>query len=190
MNYSNMIKALSGKEYISCMIAFSTAPTILRIKPSSILTLKGERKNVLQVWNIYKDEICSDLGLEYLELVYRDYSTTVLFYKSQYLSAHLQHEYNYAFLHLMGYDKGLTLEEKLFILKKRFKNHCPHEMGIFLGIPVEDVRGFMEHEGRNCLMCRYWKVYHNPVRAVEIFEKFDLAKKIMINALLQKHAAA
>ena len=35
----------------------------------------------------------------------------------------------------------------------------PHEMGLLLGYPVEDVTGFMVHGGKNSLYSGYWKVY-------------------------------
>ena len=37
----------------------------------------------------------------------------------------------------------------------------PHEMGLLLGYPIEDVRGFIEHNGCGCLYSGYWKVYRN-----------------------------
>lgn len=37
----------------------------------------------------------------------------------------------------------------------------PHEMGILLGYPVEDVEGFIINNGKNELYTGYWKVYDN-----------------------------
>ena len=37
----------------------------------------------------------------------------------------------------------------------------PHEIGLFLGYPVEDVLGFIENAGQNCKCCGCWKVYCN-----------------------------
>lgn len=46
----------------------------------------------------------------------------------------------------------------------------PHEVGLFLGYPPEDVRGFMEH--RDCKLIGYWKVYGDAERAQEIFHRY------------------
>lgn len=45
-------------------------------------------------------------------------------------------------------------------LAERFAEQAvPHEVGYFLGYPAADVRGFIEHEGREFLCCGCWKVY-------------------------------
>ena len=45
-------------------------------------------------------------------------------------------------------------------LAERFAEQVvPHEVGYFLGYPAADVRGFIEHEGREFLCCGCWKVY-------------------------------
>lgn len=45
-------------------------------------------------------------------------------------------------------------------LVERFEEQTvPHEIGYFLGYPASDVRGFIEHEGREFLCCGCWKVY-------------------------------
>ena len=60
----------------------------------------------------------------------------------------------------------------------------PHEIGIFLGYPVEDVRGFIENEGQKYLMIGYWKVYKNLSRAKMIFNEYDRAKDCAVNEFL------
>lgn len=57
-------------------------------------------------------------------------------------------------------------------LKERLKT-CrpfPHEIGIFLGYPIDDIEGFTA--GRKCLLSGYWKVYANPEKAERIFERY------------------
>lgn len=48
----------------------------------------------------------------------------------------------------------------------------PHEVGLFLGYPPEDVRGFMEdsRKGVKCTGC--WKVYGNEEEARKTFVKY------------------
>lgn len=47
----------------------------------------------------------------------------------------------------------------------------PHEIGLFLGYPVEDVKGFIENKGENCVKCGAWKVYCNPEEKMHFFCK-------------------
>lgn len=67
-----------------------------------------------------------------------------------------------------GPDAGAALEPLLNHLDARLEAACaagtgfPHEIGLFLGYPTEDVRGFIQYGGSNALCCGYWKVYENP----------------------------
>lgn len=51
-------------------------------------------------------------------------------------------------------------------------NTFPHEIGLFLGYPPEDVKGFIEHEGK-CYKCvGFWKVYGDENKAWRCFESY------------------
>ena len=72
-----------------------------------------------------------------------------------------------------GYDTKLSVEEKLRILEERIScGSFPHEIGIFLGYPVDDVLGFIENKGANYLFCGFWKVYSNPRKAKRAFDEY------------------
>ena len=60
----------------------------------------------------------------------------------------------------------------------------PHEMGVFLGYPLEDVKGFIQNGGRGSLFTGYWKVYHDPERARLTFLAYDKAKDSAVNEFL------
>lgn len=58
-------------------------------------------------------------------------------------------------------------------LAKRFlEQPVPHEIGYFLGYPISDVRGFIEHEGRDFLCCGCWKVYADVRSAQYRFARY------------------
>ena len=78
------------------------------------------------------------------------------------------------FLLEYGYLRGLTLSEKISRLRSRLGKcgEFPHEIGIFLGYPVEDVRGFISNEGKNFKACGTWKVYGDGERAAGLFESY------------------
>jgi hypothetical protein len=54
----------------------------------------------------------------------------------------------------------------------------PHEIGLFLGYPLEDVVGFIENSGQNCICTGCWKVYHNEDEARKLFERYDKCTKV------------
>ena len=76
------------------------------------------------------------------------------------------------FLAERGYG-GLDLAGCLALLSDRVgaEGCFPHEIGIFLGYPLEDVRGFVEHGGQNYRCCGCWKVYGDPDRARRWFSR-------------------
>jgi hypothetical protein len=98
------------------------------------------------------------------------------------------------FLSGLGYpagNPGLTAPEEipaavfstplaLRHLKIRFAaNDFPHEVGLFLGYPLEDVTGFIRHKGQNYKLCGYWKVYDDVKRAKRLFRQYDLCRECM-----------
>lgn len=48
----------------------------------------------------------------------------------------------------------------------------PHEIGLFLGYPIEDIKGFIENKGKNCKYTGCWKVYTNEREAIKTFDTF------------------
>lgn len=48
----------------------------------------------------------------------------------------------------------------------------PHEIGVFLGYPLEDVVGFVQNQGKNYTCKGYWKAYGDPAAAAARFASF------------------
>jgi hypothetical protein len=63
------------------------------------------------------------------------------------------------------------------------KNDFPHEMGLLLGYPTEDVKGFIAHQGNDCLCVGYWKVYANKEKKLKLFEGFEKARERLLQLL-------
>ena len=61
------------------------------------------------------------------------------------------------------------------------KRKFPHELGLLLGYPPDDVIGFIKNKGKNYLWIGYWKVYSDLDSALRTFERFDKAKKLLLS---------
>lgn len=48
----------------------------------------------------------------------------------------------------------------------------PHEIGIFLDYPLQDVKGFIENKGKNSKYNGLWKVYGDKDASMKLFEKY------------------
>ena len=60
----------------------------------------------------------------------------------------------------------------------------PHEIGVFLGYPVEDVEGYMQNDGKNFLLVGYWKVYGEKEQALRLFASYDEAREQTVREVL------
>ena len=58
-------------------------------------------------------------------------------------------------------------------------------MGLLLGYPIDDVRGFIEQGGCGYLYSGYWKVYRNVPLKKKMFEDFEKAKESIIQLLAE-----
>ena len=77
----------------------------------------------------------------------------------------------------LGY-KTNDLDQCIRHLKYRFqKESFPHEIGIFLGYPYEDVVGFIENKGDKFLANGYWKVYAKKDEKIKLFETYNKIRK-------------
>ncbi len=71
-----------------------------------------------------------------------------------------------------GYRGGTAQSVARLAKKLRSCDDFPHEIGLFLSYPPEDVRGFILHKGANykCVGC--WKVYGDEEKARETFSRY------------------
>lgn len=54
----------------------------------------------------------------------------------------------------------------------------PHEIGLFLGYPAEDVRGFIENRTDGCKCVGTWKVYGDEAAARKRFAQYEKCTRI------------
>lgn len=90
------------------------------------------------------------------------------------------------FLGSYGYTK-FDVESVLNLLTRRINgNPCfPHEVGLFLGYPLEDVKGFIVNGGQNCKCIGYWKVYGDVGESERAFAVYRKCTRIF-NRLFEK----
>ena len=88
----------------------------------------------------------------------------------------------------MGYSLNNT-ERILRKVAYRYEAHMklraefPHELGLLLGYPPQDVAGFILHKGKDFLYSGYWKVYGNLSESLRRFQAFDLAREQVVHMM-------
>lgn len=70
-------------------------------------------------------------------------------------------------------------------LARRLKQQedFPHEIGLFLSYPPEDVKGFIEHHAADFKYAGLWKVYGDEQRARDLFAKYQRCTEIYCQRL-------
>lgn len=160
-------------EQLSKILTFNLAPVLKDIKPAELVTLKN--KCFLESWQQEKEIILKKLGLGCRELLTTKDNIYLLFYKKELLEAFLQDDCCKQLLIENGYNlTNVSLEELLMKLSERLVEECfPHEIGLFLGYPVQDVKAFIDFGGKNYCACRYWKVYTDVESSLKKFQQID-----------------
>jgi hypothetical protein len=70
-------------------------------------------------------------------------------------------------------------------LSARFETEkCPHEIGLFLGYPPEDVDGFIRHKGADYALCGGWKVYGDVEYARRTWREWESVRERMARLLV------
>lgn len=174
----NFLSKCSKKEKLAFSLASTCAPVIKGLTTSNTLTVKkGQFKCIKRMLN----NTCLNCYLLYSNLT----SEIVLITRKNKLIEHLNKDCICAYLREFGYEDN-SLDYVFERLLNRFKgfyeqkDEFPHELGLILNYPLEDVKGFIGNNGENCLACRYWKVYSNLNEALKIFEQFDKAYETCI----------
>ena len=154
-------------------IAKYCAPTLAGIKTGSLFTAAYTDRETLAQELRELNGVLKRHGLRAIPLRYSKRRALIYLYCPEALMRDLRVPEATAILRSRGYrdsDPGLCLKQ----LIRRFQeaDEFPHEIGLFLSYPPEDVRGFMEdpHAGYKCV--GYWKVYGDRERAERTFIRY------------------
>ncbi len=150
------------------------APTLAGLKVASLYCFfpENNRQFALQMkrWR----EWFARRGLCLTVLRKNRKSYLLYLYRTEALKQELERIAVRDFLRSLGYDVAAGFDGLLQQLGIRLRDcaNFPHEIGVFLGYPLEDVRGFMENRGRNYTCRGCWKSYGDPVQAHRRFSSY------------------
>ena len=156
------------RERIETHLVVQCAPMISGMKVSNLLNV--EKKLAPQMTQESEDK------------------ATFLVYREDGLKAYLMQDRVCQSMKNFGYE-SLDLSDVLSRFQKRYADcmeqiaEFPHEMGLLLGYPVEDVEGFIENKGHNYLYAGYWKVYGHVEEKKALFNRYEEARKVLIQLL-------
>ena len=141
------------------LLATYCSPTLAGIKPASLVSCDR---------NLYP---CLPQRLK----EYRSARFLLLVYSKPQLERRMADPQVQHVLRHFAYPVGQPLDVLLRNLKRRIamSKDFPHEIGLFLGYPIEDVVGFIRYAGKGCKLSGLWKVYGDAEAASRLFDRLS-----------------
>jgi len=159
---------MSGKTIVE-----QCSPTLAGMKTASLFTaqfssLEEERKEIRNLNRILRRK-----GIRAISVGRQKNRTLIYLYRP----AYLKKDFSDAFTADMLREKGYSPEDPArcivqLIRRLAYDEEFPHEIGLFLGYPPTDVRGFMNSPKEGVKLAGYWKVYGNKELAEKTFEEY------------------
>ncbi|MBQ8821284.1 MAG: DUF3793 family protein [Lachnospiraceae bacterium] len=170
-----------GSSLLESGVIENCAPTLAGMKAASLFNFFFQDKEEVLAALGSINEVLGPKGVTVEALLWRENSVLIYTFRRKLLQADLCKEGVLELLKDYGY-RSQDVEECIFHLKRRLYHYeCfPHEIGLFLGYPLEDVKGFIENNGKNCKSCGVWKVYCNEGEKQKLFEKFKKCTSVYI----------
>lgn len=172
-----IVKTMDQRD-LNLQLALQCAPLLTGIKISNLLIVnKANKESVIEMFQ--------DTALSYYVFYESEQKVTFYLYEEAAVSSYLQETTVREAMKQLGCEAS-ELETILQDISVKYQSYMksegafPHELGLLLGYPAEDVVGFIVNEGKNYLYTGYWKVYANVHETVHLFEQFKQAKEKVI----------
>ena len=158
------------------LLARQCAPTFTGLKAASLVAFQKDRFDDLDAQLADYEPCFACHGVSVFRLLDEENRVLVLFYRADVLDVILRRLDAQTLLRRYGYRPSDSLPMMLLRLRWRVQSSesagFPHEIGLFLGYPPHDVRGFIEHKGRGFLCCGLWKVYADADTSMTLFKRY------------------
>ena len=147
------------------IVVRQAAPTLAGIKTGSLFPYPCRgKKRLLDEIRAFNRRFAAK-GLCLLPLRYR--------YRPSALARDLLDERAAALLTQAGYPDGSCGRQVVTLIRRmRTSGEFPHEVGLFLSYPPEDVKGFIENRAANAKCTGVWKVYGDERQARQTFDRY------------------
>ena len=157
------------------------SPTLAGMKTgnmvAAVYTDIDEMRASVRSWN----KRLRNKGLRIIPLRFQENRALIYVYRPAKLFSDLQDEIALRILCQKGYRAGSPGQCIVQLMKQMERqNGFPHEVGLFLGYPPEDVCGFMENKAQRCKCVGCWKVYGDEEQAKKTFAKYRKCTRVYL----------
>ena len=155
------------------------APTLAGIKTGSLFPCPCDDREALLDDVRRLNRLLAPKGLCLLPIRFKGGQALLYLYRPAVLHRDLQDRLAQRILSEAGYSCG-GCGRCVAQLIRRFREsgEFPHEVGLFLSYPPEDVQGFIDHRACDFKCAGLWKVYGDEKKAREQFARFKKCTEI------------
>lgn len=155
------------------------APTLAGLKTASLFTCPYESEQALMSELRRMNRWLTTKGLRILPLRFSGKKALIYLYRPKQLNADLSDVTATRILEQNGYCTD-SCEKCLVRLVQKLRQQAdfPHEIGLFLGYPPEDVDGFIENRACGCKCVGCWKVYGDVEAAQKKFQQYKKCSQV------------
>lgn len=155
------------------LVVLHCSPTLAGIKTGSMFSCSIANEETMKEMVRHLNGILVKKGLCVLPLRHKEGRALIYVFRPKYLSRDLQNDVACRLLREKGYywqDPRRCVVQ--LIRKLNESADFPHEIGLFLGYPPEDVCGFIDNNAAcyKCVGC--WKVYGDEKAALKTFARY------------------
>lgn len=164
---------IGGTDMLELKIIEHCSPTLAGLKTANIFNYKFSSIDILLEEIQVENQKLNKKGV-FIEILKIKGTQVLLYvYRKKKLEYDLKKEGVRSVLSRYGYTSE-EMNDCILKLKHRLSEYdnFPHEIGLFLSYPLEDVIGFIEQEGKNYKCSGLWKVYCNECEAIKLFARF------------------
>ena len=167
------------------IIVENCSPTLAGIKTGNIFTIERSLiKNLCQELREL-NQLFTDKGLRAIPLKITEKNVLIYLYRPDKLKADLSCDEAKEILQEKGYNCESIESDIVHLIKQiRADGSFPHEIGLFLGYPPVDVKGFMEDTRKGVKCVGYWKVYGDKEKAEKVFSSYKKCTEVYKKCLL------
>lgn len=149
------------------------SPTLAGMKTGNIFSCSYTNSSDLRDFLRRLNQTLVKKGLRVLPLRIQQNCALIYVYRPQRLKKDLGHHIAEKLLRERNYDLNSSNACVLELIKRlKEYDEFPHEIGLFLGYPPEDVNGFIENKAGGCKCVGCWKVYGDEEKAKSLFAKY------------------
>ena len=161
------------------IIVENCSPTLAGIKTGNIFTV--DRSLITDINEELRElnQCFAGKGLRAIPLKISDKNVLLYLYRPDKLKADLSCKEAREILLAKGYSCESVESDIVHLINQiRSQDSFPHEIGLFLGYPPVDVRGFMEDTRKGVKCVGYWKVYGDKEKAEKTFSSYKKCTEV------------